>query len=70
MNLFCYKSGRPTLVAFYATEPALSTVEGVGILTLEFLRFSYGVPDGVPAISHENPRNDDAVRSIAGSTVE
>src|SRR5258708_28180667 len=30
----------------------------------------YGVPEGAPAISHENPRNDDAVRSMAGSTVE
>jgi hypothetical protein len=30
----------------------------------------YGVPDGAPAISHENPRNEDAVRSMAGSTVE
>jgi hypothetical protein len=31
---------------------------------------SYGVPLGAPAICHEKARNDDAVRSIAGSTVE
>ena len=31
---------------------------------------SYGVPLGPPAICHEKARNDDAVRSIAGSTVE
>src|SRR4051794_17355830 len=30
----------------------------------------YGVPEGIPAICHENARNDDAVKSIAGSTVE
>jgi hypothetical protein len=46
----------------------------VGRLTLDFdfsgFELTYGVPDGAPAISHENPRNDDAVRSIAGSTVE
>src|SRR6478736_2419684 len=30
----------------------------------------YGVPAGAPAICHENARNDDAVRSMAGSTVE
>jgi len=32
--------------------------------------FRYGVPDGAPAICHENAKNDEAVRSIAGSTVE
>src|SRR5947199_5518307 len=30
----------------------------------------YGVPLGAPAICQEKARNDDAVRSIAGSTVE
>ena len=30
----------------------------------------HGVPDGAPAICHENARNEEAVRSIAGSTVE
>jgi hypothetical protein len=30
---------------------------------------SYGVPVGAPAICHANARKDDAVRSIAGSTV-
>ena len=29
-----------------------------------------GVPEGPPAITHENARNEEAVRSIAGSTVE
>jgi hypothetical protein len=29
-----------------------------------------GVPDGAPAITHESARNEDAVRSMAGSTVE
>ena len=31
---------------------------------------SYGVPDGPPAICQANASGDDAVRSIAGSTVE
>lgn len=31
---------------------------------------SYGVPDGAPATCQEKARNEDAVRSIAGSTVE
>jgi hypothetical protein len=31
---------------------------------------NYGVPEGAPAICHEKARNEDAVRSIAGSTVE
>lgn len=30
----------------------------------------YGVPAGAPAICHEKARNEDAVRSMAGSTVE
>src|SRR5438270_2195969 len=30
----------------------------------------YGVPDGAPAICHEKAKNDDAVKSMAGSTVE
>ena len=30
----------------------------------------YGVPDGAPANCHANASGDDAVRSIAGSTVE
>src|SRR5437660_7012260 len=30
----------------------------------------YGVPAGDPAICHENAKNEDAVRSMAGSTVE
>jgi hypothetical protein len=30
----------------------------------------YGVPEGAPAICHENAKKDDAVKSIAGSTVE
>lgn len=30
----------------------------------------YGVPVGAPAICQENARKDEAVRSIAGSTVE
>ena len=32
--------------------------------------FNYGVPDGDPATCHAKPRNDEAVKSIAGSTVE
>ena len=32
--------------------------------------YSYGVPDGAPAICQENARNEEAVKSIAGSTVE
>jgi hypothetical protein len=31
---------------------------------------SQGVPEGAPAICHENARKEDAVKSIAGSTVE
>jgi len=31
---------------------------------------SYGVPEGAPAICQENARNEEAVKSIAGSTVE
>jgi len=31
---------------------------------------NYGVPDGDPATCHAKPRNDDAVKSMAGSTVE
>ena len=31
---------------------------------------NYGVPDGDPATCHAKPRNDEAVKSIAGSTVE
>ena len=31
---------------------------------------SYGVPDGAPAICQANASGDEAVRSIAGSTVE
>ena len=30
----------------------------------------YGVPEGAPAICQENARNEDAVKSMAGSTVE
>jgi len=30
----------------------------------------YGVPDGDPAICQANAKGDEAVRSIAGSTVE
>lgn len=33
-------------------------------------RCDYGVPDGAPAITHENARNEEAVKSMAGSTVE
>lgn len=33
-------------------------------------RPNYGVPEGAPAICHEKARNEDAVRSMAGSTVE
>jgi hypothetical protein len=29
----------------------------------------YGVPEGAPAICQENARKEDAVKSIAGSTV-
>ena len=32
--------------------------------------FLYGVPEGVPATCQANPKNDDAVKSMAGSTVE
>jgi molybdopterin converting factor small subunit len=31
---------------------------------------NYGVPAGLPAMVQENARKDDAVRSMAGSTVE
>lgn len=31
---------------------------------------SYGVPEGAPATTHENASGDEAVRSMAGSTVE
>jgi predicted component of type VI protein secretion system len=31
---------------------------------------NYGVPEGAPAICHENAKKEDAVKSIAGSTVE
>ena len=30
----------------------------------------YGVPEGAPAICQENARNEEAVKSMAGSTVE
>jgi len=30
----------------------------------------YGVPEGAPAICHANAKGEDAVKSIAGSTVE
>ena len=36
----------------------------------ELAKNNYGVPEGAPAICHENARNEDAVKSIAGSTVE
>jgi hypothetical protein len=50
----------------------LRKIEGSEMAPFEF-RFAkrdYGVPDGAPAMSHENARNEDEVRSIAGSTVE
>jgi hypothetical protein len=36
----------------------------------EFALYDYGVPEGAPAICHENAKKDDAVKSIAGSAVE
>ena len=48
-----------------STLPAKCTKGGLIVRV-----FRYGVPDGAPAICHENARNDEAVRSIAGSTVE
>jgi hypothetical protein len=32
--------------------------------------YLYGVPEGAPAICHANASGDEAVKSIAGSTVE
>ena len=40
-----------------------------GSFELRYRRF-YGVPDGAPAICQENAMNEEAVKSMAGSTVE